>query len=132
MGYPHMTKDEVLLFKQFDSDPQRSSRFTFHSSFTDPTVRSNLPARESIEIRAMAIFIEEDPSVKRAVATNITLERQPVFTLQSRLAARAARGLMNSSEVERIADWAALRNIPDDVVLQLLSKDQSHGSNAQG
>jgi len=56
--YPHMRKEEVLLFKQFDSDPSRSSRFTFHSSFSDPAVATSLPKRESVEVRAMAIFIE--------------------------------------------------------------------------
>merc|ERR1719198_2210446 len=62
--YPHMRKHEVLLFKQYDSDPGRSSRFTFHTSFSDPSVAADLPQRESIEVRAMAIFIDEDPAIK--------------------------------------------------------------------
>merc|ERR1719181_658760 len=77
--YPHMLKEEVLLFKQFDSDPARSSRFTFHSSFTDPNVAASLPKRESVEVRAMAIFIEEPPSVKVGVAKNLALLRQPAY-----------------------------------------------------
>jgi len=120
--YPHMRKNEVLLFKQFDSDPSRSSRFTFHSSFSDPTVATSLPKRESVEVRAMAIFIEGAPGVKAGVSKNLALLRQPSYTLQGRLAARAARGLLNPAEVEGLADMAAIRNIPDDVILQQLSK----------
>jgi len=85
-------------------------------------------------VRAMAIFIEEPPSVKAAVAQNIALLRQPAYTLQGRLAARAARGLLNPAEVEGLADMAALKNIPDEVILQQLSQQaQTRGeSNAQG
>jgi len=120
--YPHMRKDEVLLFKQFDSDPSRPSRFTFHSSFHDPAVPAHLPKRESVEVRAMAIFIEEPPDVKAAVAASLALRRQPAYTLQGRLAARAARGLLSPAEVERLADTAALLNLPDEAVLQQLSE----------
>jgi len=120
--YPHMRKDEVLLFKQFDSDPSRSSRFTFHSSFSDPNVAAHLPKRESVEVRAMAIFIEEPPSVKAGVAKNIELLRQPAYTLQGRLAARAARGLLDPAEVEGLADQAALQNLADELILQHLGK----------
>jgi len=132
--YPHMRKDEVLLFKQFDSDPSRSSRFTFHSSFSDPDVPAHLPKRESVEVRAMAIFIEEPPSVKAGVAHALTLLRQPAYTLQGRLAARAARGLLSPAAVEGLADRAALQNVPDHVILQQLSKQaQERGeSNARG
>jgi len=132
--YPHMRKDEVLLFKQFDSDPSRTSRFTFHSSFSDPEVQADLPKRESVEVRAMAIFIEEPPSIKDRVAQDLALRRQPAFTLQGRLAARAARGLLNPAEVERLADSAALQSIPDEVFLQQLSKEaQQRGeSNCRG
>lgn len=34
--YPLMTKNEVLLFKQFDSDIKREARHCFHSSVFDP------------------------------------------------------------------------------------------------
>jgi len=119
--YPHMRKGEVLLFKQFDSDPTRASRFTFHSSFSDPAVPAHLPKRESVEVRAMAIFIDEPPEAKAAVAASLALRRQPAYTLQGRLAARAARGLLDPADVEAVADTAALRNIADEVVLQQLS-----------
>jgi len=137
--YPHMRKDEVLLFKQFDSDPNRSSRFTFHSSFMDPEVEAALPKRESVEVRAMAIFIDEGgsqlpPSVKNGVAHNLTLLRQPAYTLQGRLAARAARGLLDPSAVESLADMAAIQNVPDKVVLKQLSEQaqQRGDKNSRG
>ena len=132
--YPHMRKDEVLLFKQFDSDPTRSSRFTFHSSFSDPAVAADLPKRESVEVRAMAIFIDEAADVKAGVARSLALRRQPAYTLQGRLAARAARGLLDPAEVERLADVAALRNLPDDALLRQLSEQarQRGESNSRG
>jgi len=142
----------VLFFKQFDSDPNQPARFTFHSSFCDPTSSASLPPRESIEVRAMAIFLEEPtpgemssrqssaiqqhtwPVVRAALSENISLERSPAFTLQSRLAARAGRSLLAVSEVERIADWAALNNVADDEVLQKLRTDlrETGRSNAEG
>jgi len=133
--YPHMRKDEVLLFKQFDSDPSCASRFTFHSSFRDAAVPTDLPKRESVEVRAMAIFIEGvSPGAKAGVSQNLALRRQPAYTLQGRLAARAARGLLHPTEVEGLAETAALRSIPDDVVLQQLSKhmQQQGESNGRG
>jgi peptidoglycan hydrolase-like protein with peptidoglycan-binding domain len=132
--FPHMKKDEVLMFKQFDSDPTQTSRFTFHSSFVDGNVRADLPPRESIETRVMAIFIDEEPTVKRAVLPKMVLEREPLFTLQSRLAARSSRGLLDPKEVEKIADRAALENTRDDDVLRRLSREvqQQGGSNTVG
>lgn len=132
--FPHMKQNEVLMFKQFDSDPMQTSRFTFHTSFVDENVRADLPPRESMETRAMAIFIDEEPDVKRAVLSKMVLEREPLFTLQSRLAARASRGLLDPKEVEKIADWAALENARDDDVLRRLSREvrQRGGSNTVG
>jgi len=54
--FPQMAKDEALVFKVFDSDTSISGRFTPHTSFTDPTSPSNAPARESIEMRALAFY----------------------------------------------------------------------------
>ena len=54
--FPHMTRDEALVFKVFDSDATRTSRFTAHSSFDDPTSPPDAPARESIETRTFAFF----------------------------------------------------------------------------
>jgi hypothetical protein len=54
--FPRMTRDEALVFKVFDSDATKPSRFTAHSAFDDPDTPSNAPARESIETRTFAFF----------------------------------------------------------------------------
>jgi hypothetical protein len=54
--FPHMTRDEALVFKVFDSDTSLDARFTPHTSFTDPTSPADGPPRESIEIRTFAFF----------------------------------------------------------------------------
>lgn len=54
--FPRMTRDEALVFKVFDSDPSKPSRFTAHSAFDDPDTPPNAPPRESIETRTFAFF----------------------------------------------------------------------------
>jgi hypothetical protein len=54
--FPQMTRNEALVFKVFDSDAAKPSRFTAHSSFDDPTSPPDAPARESIETRTFAFF----------------------------------------------------------------------------
>ncbi len=54
--FPQMTPDEALVFKVFDSDADAGVRFTAHSAFEDPTSPPNARPRESIELRALAIF----------------------------------------------------------------------------
>lgn len=54
--FPHMRRDEALVFKVYDSATDVGARFTPHTSFTDPSTAENAPARESIEARAFAFF----------------------------------------------------------------------------
>jgi hypothetical protein len=54
--FPRMTRDEALVFKVFDSDAGKSSRFTAHSAFDDPDTPADAPPRESIETRTFAFF----------------------------------------------------------------------------
>jgi len=54
--FPRMTRDEVLVFKVFDSDASKLSRFTAHSAFDDPATPADAPPRESIETRTFAFF----------------------------------------------------------------------------
>lgn len=54
--YPHMQPNEVLLFKTYDSDEDGRTRFTPHSSFSDPLAPASAPARESIESRCLVFF----------------------------------------------------------------------------
>jgi hypothetical protein len=52
--FPNMTRDEVLVFMQYDSLRSAGGRVP-HASFHDRTF-SGLPPRESIDIRALAYF----------------------------------------------------------------------------
>jgi hypothetical protein len=54
--FPRMTRDEALIFKVFDSDTTKTSRFTAHSAFDDPDTPADAPPRESIETRTFAFF----------------------------------------------------------------------------
>jgi hypothetical protein len=51
----NMTVDEAWLFKNFDSAPPGQGHAAPHSAFTDPR-HPNVPPRESIEVRALALF----------------------------------------------------------------------------
>ncbi len=53
--FPHMRRDEALVFKVFDSDTGRA-RFTPHTSFDDPNTPADAPPRHSIEVRTLAFF----------------------------------------------------------------------------
>jgi hypothetical protein len=54
--FPHMRREEAIVFKVFDSVKDGRARFTAHSAFDDPTAPANARPRESIEIRTLAFF----------------------------------------------------------------------------
>jgi hypothetical protein len=54
--FPEMRPDEAMVFKVYDSEKDGRARFTPHTSFNDPTSSSTAPARQSIEVRAIAFF----------------------------------------------------------------------------
>ena len=54
--FPHMTKDQALLLKTYDSETDGRARFMGHTAFEDPTSPPDAPPRQSIEIRTMAFF----------------------------------------------------------------------------
>jgi hypothetical protein len=54
--FPHMTRNEALVFKTFDSAKDGRARFSAHTSFDNPSASRNAAPRESIEIRAFAFF----------------------------------------------------------------------------
>ena len=54
--FPHMTMDEALLIKTYDSADDGRARFTIHTSFDDPTAAPETPARESIESRCFVFY----------------------------------------------------------------------------
>jgi hypothetical protein len=54
--YPHMRREEAVIFKVFDSAKDGRARWTAHTAFVDPAARPDAAPRESIEIRVMAFF----------------------------------------------------------------------------
>jgi hypothetical protein len=54
--FPRMRRDEALVFKVYDSAKDGRARWGAHSAFVDPATSSDAPTRESIEIRAFALF----------------------------------------------------------------------------
>ena len=53
--FPDMTRDEVILFKDFDSDARYPCRVP-HTAFDDPTCPPGVPARVSLDLQLFAIF----------------------------------------------------------------------------
>jgi len=53
--FSDMTIDELIVFKQHDSDPARAVRIA-HTAFTDPTCPPGVETRASVEMRALAVF----------------------------------------------------------------------------
>merc|ERR1712142_68145 len=59
--YSAMKKNEVLLFKQFDSDTSLSGRLCFHTAFNDPNA-PKCSERQSVEARGIAFFPDHEPN----------------------------------------------------------------------
>jgi hypothetical protein len=55
-AFPHMRREEAIVFKVFDSLKDGRARWTAHTAFDDPTSPPNARPRESIEIRTLAFF----------------------------------------------------------------------------
>jgi hypothetical protein len=57
--FPDMTADEVVAFRTYDTELVRDGRthFTPHSAFRDPRVDVGRPARFSIELRVMCLWL---------------------------------------------------------------------------
>jgi len=54
--FPHMRREEAIVFKVFDSLKDGRARWGAHTAFDDPTSPPNARSRESIEIRTLAFF----------------------------------------------------------------------------
>jgi len=57
--YPALTRDEIILHKQYDSDMDKEARLCFHTSAPDPTAPADNPCRASIEVRGLCFFPED-------------------------------------------------------------------------
>ena len=53
--YPNLVKNELLLFRQWDSDNLKEP-VVFHSAFHDANAPKNAPYRESIEVRLVCLW----------------------------------------------------------------------------
>jgi len=51
-----MRKDEVVVFKQYDSDRRQPARLTPHAAFDHPASPPDAPPRTSIEVRCLVTF----------------------------------------------------------------------------
>ncbi len=60
--YPLQTKDECLIFVQYDSKSD-NPKFAFHSAFDDPNSPNECEPRRSIEVRCHIIFKEKSISL---------------------------------------------------------------------
>ncbi len=54
--FPRMTRDEVLLFKNYDTLTDGTARYALHSAFDDPSTPDDPAPRETIETRAFVFF----------------------------------------------------------------------------
>ncbi len=54
--FPRMTRNEALLFKNYDTLQDGTARYALHSAFEDPTSAPDAAPRESIESRAFMFF----------------------------------------------------------------------------
>ena len=60
--FPKMQMDEVLLFKQFESDTALPGRMAFHTAFVGPIVIPNAIERQSIECSVFKFFLDFEPN----------------------------------------------------------------------
>ena len=67
---PKMQMDDVLLFKQLESDTTLPGRMTFHTAFVDPTVRPDAPERQSIECSAFLSFLDFESNTCPALSSD--------------------------------------------------------------
>lgn len=54
--YPRMTRDEVLLFKNYDTLTDGTARYALHTAFEDPNTPADPAPRETIETRVFVFY----------------------------------------------------------------------------
>ena len=94
--FPKMQMDEVLFFKQFDSDTVLPGRMTFHTAFVDPTVRPDALERQCIECSASLFFLDSEPNTCPAL---------PSDAVAKEVAFHAERGAWDLSLVRESSEW---------------------------
>ena len=94
--FPKMQMEEVLLFKQIDSDTALPGRMTFHTAFVDPTVIPDAPERQSTECSVFQFFLDFEPNTCPAL---------PSDAVAKEVAFHAERGAWDLSLVRELSDW---------------------------
>ena len=94
--FSKMQMEEVLLFKQFESDTALLGRTTFNIAFVDPTVRPDAPERQIIERRVFLYFLDFEPNTCPAL---------PSDTVAKEVASHAERGLWDLLRVRELSEW---------------------------
>ena len=99
--FSRMKKDEVLLFKQWDSDTNRPARTCFHSAFSDPSAPDDAPPRESIEVRAFAYFPDHKPNTCPIIEQEKEFEVDENEPVNDEEARKYVKKLINAVEYAR-------------------------------
>eukprot|EP00658_Telonema_sp_P-2_P027976 TRINITY_DN21523_c0_g1_i6.p1 TRINITY_DN21523_c0_g1~~TRINITY_DN21523_c0_g1_i6.p1 ORF type:complete len:283 (+),score=58.79 TRINITY_DN21523_c0_g1_i6:252-1100(+) len=60
--FPSQTKEELLLFKQWDSRTDLPTPFTFHTGFVHPDPPANAPERQTVELRLAVFWKDKTPA----------------------------------------------------------------------
>ena len=94
--FPKMQMDDVLLFKQFDSDTALPGGMSFHTAFVDPTVRPDAPERQSIKCRTFLFFLDFEPNTCPALLPDAVAKE---------VASHAVRGTWDLSLVRELSEW---------------------------
>jgi hypothetical protein len=55
-----LQRNEVILLKCYESKEDGRARFTAHTAFEDPSSPPDAAPRESIEVRALVFWPEQD------------------------------------------------------------------------
>ncbi len=123
--FPHMRKDEVLLFKQWDSDPACTARVSFHTSFSDPHAPPDAPPRQSIEVRALAYFPDHEPNTCPRIPNTVP-DRPLTGVDHADIGILAAKVLMIAGMVdswpEHAKTWVASQlALPDGVGVAVIA-----------
>jgi len=58
--FPYLERTEAILLKCYDSKEDGRARFTAHTAFEDPTSPPDAAPRESIEVRALVFWPEQN------------------------------------------------------------------------
>ena len=97
---PKIQMNDVLLFKQFDSDTVLPGRMIFLTAFVDPTARPDSPERQSIECRAFLFFLGFEPNTCPAL---------PFDAVAKEVASHAERGTWDLSLVRELSECGTTR-----------------------